>query len=140
MWNCVSGNPPENAVKLGWQNDGAGELWSAVANTQWGTIPGKANRQTCWYPHNRKEHTTSDFSFVTASNYVRQVENNGTGPPLNAAKLGYEKDGAAQTYCVLANTVHGMIPGKANYDTCWYPYGGNEHMTKHFSWLTQIHK
>ncbi len=28
------------------------------------------------------------------------------------------------------------IPGKAKFDTCWYPYGGHEHLTNNFSWVT----
>ena len=35
----------------GHQNDGTGPLWCAIANTEWGKIPGKANHDTCWFAY-----------------------------------------------------------------------------------------
>jgi hypothetical protein len=48
---------------LGRQHN-CGNVWPAIANTQWGTIPGKAIGNTCWYPYGGKEYTTNDFSYV----------------------------------------------------------------------------
>ena len=59
--------PPGNAVKEGVQIDnqmGDDEYYSAVAITEWGTIPGKAQGSRCWYPYGGKEYTTADFSWV----------------------------------------------------------------------------
>jgi len=105
---------PEGRAQ-GYQNDGAGELWCAVANTPHGRIPGKAKRSTCWYPYGGKEHTTTDFDFICDS------------------MQGFQNDGAGELWCAVANTPHGRIPGKANHSTCWYPYGGGEHLTENFT-------
>ena len=48
----------------GFQNDGAGRLWCAIAHTEHGRIPGKAKGNDCWYPYGGKEHHTHDFTFV----------------------------------------------------------------------------
>ena len=48
----------------GYQNDGVGHLWCAVARTPWGRIPGKAQGDTCWYPYGGQEHTTGDFYYI----------------------------------------------------------------------------
>jgi hypothetical protein len=45
----------------GWQNDGAGEVYCAVANTKWGEIPGKAKGKKCWYSYGGNEYSTDDF-------------------------------------------------------------------------------
>jgi hypothetical protein len=47
----------------GHQEEG-GKLWCAVANTDWGAIPGKAKDGECWYPYAGEEHSTSDFRYV----------------------------------------------------------------------------
>jgi len=39
-------------------------LWCAVANTEWGKIPGKAKEGTCWFPYGGEEKTTTDFQYV----------------------------------------------------------------------------
>ena len=50
----------------GYQTDGAGHVWCAVARTPWGRIPGKAQGDTCWYSYGDQEHTTGDFYYVAA--------------------------------------------------------------------------
>jgi len=74
FWVC-STNPmklkkkdtmPGKALQSGYQSDGAGPLFHAVAHTPYGTIPGKTvhGGGTCWYAYGGKEHPTSDFSYV----------------------------------------------------------------------------
>lgn len=48
----------------GFQTDGGGYVWCAVARTQWGRIPGKAQGQTCWFSYGGREHTTGDFYYI----------------------------------------------------------------------------
>jgi len=58
------GRPPSNAVAAGFQNDGAGTVYAAIAQTPQGNIPGKAKDNTCWYPYGGKEQSTSNFMWV----------------------------------------------------------------------------
>lgn len=129
--------PPQNALKVGYQTDGAGDLYAALAISEYGTVPGKAKDGTCWYPHGGKEIETSQFYWVTASSdssaNVTFNPNHGS-PPSDAMKLGYQYDGAGHLYIGVANTKWGTIPGKAKDGTCWYPYGGEEYETSDFSW------
>lgn len=109
----------------GFQNDGAGALWCAVAKTKWGQIPGKAKSGTCWFPYGGKEHTTNDFTFSSGTLVDRRAGN----------AHGSQNDGAGALWCAVADTRWGKIPGKAQGSTCWYAYGGKEHTTKDFQWL-----
>ena len=54
-------------LAIGHQNDGAGDLWCAVAHTEWGHIPGKAKGGDCWFPYGGKEHSTRDFHYFDGS-------------------------------------------------------------------------
>ncbi len=46
-----------------------GSYYCAVANTEWGTIPGHANSSgVCWYAHGSKALSTSDFQYVGLKN------------------------------------------------------------------------
>ena len=128
-----SSSPPENGLKLGkqrWE-----DMWVAIANTEWGTIPGKANKDgTCWYPYNNTEHRTShEFAYVTSIRPTKLVKSY-TPPPL-AILSGYQNDGAGYFYAAVADTDSGTIPGKARNGVCWYPYGGGEHKTINFSYV-----
>jgi len=58
------GSPPHNAIPAGFQNDGAGTVYLAIAACSYGNIPGKAKDNTCWYPYGGKEHSTNNFSWV----------------------------------------------------------------------------
>ncbi|XP_046362722.1 uncharacterized protein LOC124139592 [Haliotis rufescens] len=62
--NCGTG-PPPGAISYGQQNDDNREYFAAQADSVWGKIPGKARDNTCWYPYDGKEFTTSDFSWLT---------------------------------------------------------------------------
>ena len=53
-------------------------------------------------------------------------------------RIGFQNDGGGQHHAVIADTPHGRIPGKAKNGTCWYAYGGKEHITKEFLWV-RIH-
>mmetsp|Transcript_46769 Transcript_46769/g.109487 ORF Transcript_46769/g.109487 Transcript_46769/m.109487 type:complete len:179 (-) Transcript_46769:107-643(-) len=108
----------------GYQND-SGEYWCAIAQTPCGRIPGKAKGGTCWYPHGGKEHTTRDFQVMRGQNVgVR-------GNPQ-----GHQTDGQGELWCAIARTPWGNIPGKAKNGTCWYSYGGKEHLTSDFFYVS----
>ena len=40
------------------------------------------------------------------------IPNMGQIPPCDKFRLGHQNDGAGHLWCVLANTPHGIIPGK----------------------------
>jgi len=125
------GNPPPGAIQTGFQNDGAGALWSVVAHTQWGEIPGKGKGGDCWFPYGGKEHHTNSFSWVVVNPWelVR-----GGNAPQDGVK-GHQNDGAGEVWCAIAHTDKGDIPGKAKGNDCWYSYGGQELHTNNFSWV-----
>jgi hypothetical protein len=116
----------------GHQTDGSGELFCAVAHSQYGDIPGKAQGTTCWFPYGGKEELTSNFSWlhVTSSQLLRQ-----SYPPPNAIPSGRQNDASGTVYSAIAHSQWGDIPGKAAGSDCWFPYGGKEHNTKNFSWV-----
>ena len=55
--------PPEGTL-AGMQNDSAGLLYAAIANTQWGEIPGKAKGNECWFPYGGYEEKTNYFFWI----------------------------------------------------------------------------
>jgi hypothetical protein len=127
------GHQPPNAAPLGHQNDGAGDVYVALAHTQHGDIPGKAKGNTCWYPYGGVEHLTDQFSWI-----VTPLCHNGhlTSPQgLWGMPHGHQNDGAGDVWVAIAHTEHGEIPGKAQGNTCWYAYGGEEKYTNNFSFV-----
>jgi hypothetical protein len=58
------GYPPSSAIAAGFQNDGAGQVYCAIANAPQGRIPGKALGGNCWYAYAGQEHQTSNFQWV----------------------------------------------------------------------------
>jgi len=110
------------------QRDGHNVL-CALANTDKGLIPGKAKGDTCWYSYGGKEHLTNSFSLVSGC-FVANPEHKGRAP-------GRQHD-SGEYWCAVANGPHGPIPGKARGDTCWYPYGGSEHLTKNFKFVRVV--
>lgn len=114
------GSPP------GFQRDGAGHHYCAVARTKWGNIPGKAKGNTCWFSHDGKEHTTDKFEIIRVNTEHRSVR----GSPQ-----GFQNDGSGELWCAIAETGFGKIPGKAKNGTCWFPYGGKEHVTTNFKYV-----
>lgn len=104
----------------GHQTDGHGDLWCAVADTNWGKIPGKAKEGNCWFAYGGVEHLTKNFSYVSKAAFTFDY------PPQ-----GHQtNEGGGDVWCAVANTQWGMIPGKARDDKCWYSFGGKEHVTK----------
>jgi len=122
--------PPPGSLQTGFQNDGAGALWSAVAHSNWGDIPGKAKGGECWFPYGGQEHSSNNFSYVVSSWDLIK----GGFVPQGGVK-GFQNDGAGDVWCVIAHTNWGDIPGKAKGNECWFPYGGKEHSTNNFSWV-----
>ncbi|XP_046544296.1 uncharacterized protein LOC124254522 [Haliotis rubra] len=133
----VTGRPPIEGVCFGCQNDGGGKMWTVVAHTQHGAIGGKANRSGhCWFSLNGREHRTNDFSWLTApEGRIVPVRNRGIGPPRRAVVLGRQGYDAAVHYAAVANSDFGLIPGRANGNTCWFGHGGKEYVTPDFLWL-----
>jgi len=127
------GNPPAWALCPGKQHDNPNPLYAVIAHTPQGDIPAKAIGNTAWYPYGGQEHTSNDFSYVCGGNGFQK---NHGGPPAHACPLGHQHDSSGTVYLALAHTEHGNIPGKAKDNTCWYPYGGKEHTTSDFSWVT----
>jgi len=126
-------NPPVNAIPCGHQKDGAGTLWAAIANTQWGTIPAKASGNTAWFPYDGKEHSTHDFFWVV-QNWSTVEYRTHQNPPASAVAAN-QNDGTGTVYVAIAHTQWGDIPAKAKGNTAWFPYGDKEHTTNNFSWL-----
>ena len=116
-----------------------GDLWVAVANTEWGRIPGKAKDGICWYGYGGEEHETDDFYVVVHTSPHKLVEHDFSGPPEGAAATGYQTDGRGAQFAAIAHSEWGRIPGKADGDMCWFPYGGEEHETHDFEWVVFPH-
>ena len=110
----------------GHQNDGAGDLWCAIAETEHGKIPGKAKGDTCWFSYGGYEHSTKNF---------RVIRSHKESSECHGKSQGCQNDATGDLWCAVANTPHGKIPGKAKGDTCWYPYGGKEHHTHDFKFI-----
>lgn len=55
----------------------------------------------------------------------------------HAFRLGHQFD-SGDYYCVLAKSEFGVIPGKGKpgNDSCWFPYGGEEHSCDDFEWIS----
>eukprot|EP00929_Paragymnodinium_shiwhaense_P050689 TRINITY_DN25530_c0_g1_i1.p1 TRINITY_DN25530_c0_g1~~TRINITY_DN25530_c0_g1_i1.p1 ORF type:complete len:225 (-),score=10.92 TRINITY_DN25530_c0_g1_i1:124-798(-) len=117
----------QHATAPGFQADGQGYLWCAVARTSHGRIPGKTKNGVCWYSYGGKEYTTANFDVVGVSNLTKNR-------PATTTGHGFQGDGAGELWCAVAETQHGKIPGKAKGGTCWYPYGGKEYSTPCFKY------
>lgn len=118
-------------VPVGFQTDGSGKYWCAVANTQWGTIPAKAKDGNCWYPYGHKERETKSFFLVKGFLLPK-------GVIPKVAAHGIQIDGSGKYWCAVANTQWGTIPGKAKNGNCWYSYGGKEHTTNDFRYVDHV--
>lgn len=141
-----NGQPaPHNAVKLGLEKDQFGEnycLYSAVASSRWGDIPGKAKGNTCWFSYDGKEYHTDNFLWLTSNRELQMKKNKGSPPKLAVLCA---TNGTAW-YAAIARTSWGdipgkakdsTIPGKAKDSTCFYPYNGKEYSTNKFYWLVR---
>ena len=52
-------DPPANALIIT-----TCPYYCILARTQWGLIPGKATRNSAYYPYDCKEHKTDDFDWI----------------------------------------------------------------------------
>eukprot|EP01126_Amoeba_proteus_P020054 TRINITY_DN204_c0_g1_i2.p1 TRINITY_DN204_c0_g1~~TRINITY_DN204_c0_g1_i2.p1 ORF type:complete len:229 (-),score=23.50 TRINITY_DN204_c0_g1_i2:61-747(-) len=137
-FSLIRSYTPSHAVPHGFQNDGAGQVWLAVAHTPHGDIPCKAQGGTAWYSYAGLEHVTNNFSYVEVHG-SSLVSGQTNFPPHNAVSCGYQNDGAGPLYAIIAHTPHGNIPGKGKPGTAWYAHCGREHMTCDFSWVVHSH-
>eukprot|EP01126_Amoeba_proteus_P054531 TRINITY_DN6715_c0_g1_i3.p1 TRINITY_DN6715_c0_g1~~TRINITY_DN6715_c0_g1_i3.p1 ORF type:complete len:808 (-),score=160.56 TRINITY_DN6715_c0_g1_i3:68-2419(-) len=129
----VSGSAPPPSVPSCHQIDG--QYWVAIAHSPHGDIPAKAKGADCWYPYGGGEHTCSSFSWVNVPGHAF-VKNTGTGVRPSNAIYGKQKDGHNVCVAIAHTEGWGDVPGKADDNTCWYPYDGSEHTTSNFSWIT----
>jgi len=125
-------------VPFGRQNDGAGTHYCAVANTEWGQVPGKAKGDTCWYPYGGKEYYTTDFSYLECKNTAIELVQNKGAPPEGALFAGKQSDDSGDHFAAIANTEWGTIPGKAKGNRCWYSYDEKEYYTEDFMWVSTV--
>jgi len=126
-------NPPDNSLKTGNLKDGT-QFWTAVANTPYGPIPGKAKDNNCWYPYGGNEVNTNDFSYVVSVDY-ELVKSANTPTTAIAAGNQTGEDGLGKLWIAVAHTDFGDIPGKAMGSTCWWSFNGGEYTTQEFSWV-----
>ena len=66
--------PPQNALMDGHERQRTGEVvpyYAAIAITQWGMVPGKANSATCQYSYEGREHIAGNFAWVIVGERVR---------------------------------------------------------------------
>jgi len=126
-------SPPVNAIPCGHQKDGAGTIYPAIANTQWGTIPAKAKGNSAWYSYDGKEFSTHDFFWVVQK--WSTVECKSHHDPPAGAVAAQQNDSTGTVYAAIAHTQWGEIPAKAKGNTAWFPYGEKEYTTNNFSWL-----
>ena len=121
--NLDPGNS-ESPPHFGQQADGI--YFCAVAQTRWGTIPGKEKSGECWYPYGGKEYRIDNGFSVFKEGVCVSSRNEDIIP------LGFQSDGVGELWCALAETRFGRVPGKANASSCWYSYGGREYSTSQF--------
>ena len=107
--------------------------YSAVAHTPWGSIPGRAVVERCWYPFGGVEYSTADFSWITAPN-AKLVCHTGS-LPAGAIAAGHQLDDGCTYYAAVARSQWGALPAKAKDNYCWYPYNGMEYKTSDFDWI-----
>jgi len=120
---------------LGHQYD-SGDYFCILANTEFGVIPGKAQRGggECWFPYGGEEHQCEDFEWLASDGHsVLLRPSDGGPPPETALALGSQEDGTY--YVAVAHTDEGDVPGKAKEGEAWYPFGGEERSTDNFSWV-----
>ena len=73
-----------------------------------------------------------------APHYALELKaNDGNGPPPGALGVGQQHDSGVYYMAVANAGSDGTIPGKARDNTCWYPYGGDEHATESFHWIVE---
>ncbi|KAH3745890.1 hypothetical protein Pelo_12695 [Pelomyxa schiedti] len=127
-----TGSQPRNALVTGYQNDGAGELATAIAHTDQGDVFGKAQRSACWFPYNGGEHTTSRFSWVCGSAYKLERASGSARPPQGTVS---QNTNGQVIFAAVAHTSHGDVPAEYRNGTCLYPYGGRALAATAFSWV-----
>ena len=121
------------------QKDQSGYVEPCIVHSEFGEIPGKCQGGSSCFPYNEEERYGIEFERIvgTEEKPIKLVINKGLGNPHGAIK-GYQKDGAGEVYAAIANTEWGLIPGKAQDNTCWFPYAGKEYTTSDFYWIVRV--
>ena len=128
---------PPNAIQQSFQTNGAGRLYSVIANAGNDRVPGKSNGYKCWYTHNDKSCTTTEFSYVTSQNFKLEINTHGT-IPNGAISMGHENY-LGKMYSIIAITTNGTIPGKTHRsDICEYEFGQKVKESCDFYWLIAL--
>lgn len=136
-----SPSPPPNTICHGKQHsdldgDGNLNLWSVMANTPHGKIPGFATKDEAYYSFEGQDYTCRDFSWVVSENNTYLVHSNyNANPPSNALMIAYQQHAFPYYFILGYNKNHGMIPGFYNGTKAVYAYGGKEFTAKEFYWI-----
>jgi hypothetical protein len=93
--------------------DDKGDLWSALANTEWGKIPGYVRDNMCYFEY-CGPRSTNDYTVVKGA--VLTDDANEVLP------LGDEN--GEEIFCAVAQTSNATIPGKARIGYVGYVYDG----------------
>ena len=138
----LSGNR-DRVATLARQRDSASPYCNVIVHSErHGDIPGKAQKfARAWYSFDGREFqetrmsnvkwimtTSPDKTFAT----IRHIY--GDPVPADAIACGKQHDSGVY-YAAIAHGKHGQVPGKAQHQTCWYPWGGKEFVTHDFSWV-----
>ena len=124
------------------EKEGGGRSEPGLAITEWGIIPGKCKEGKCWFTYDGKEHSTESFDRIlgTPTEPIRLLSSKETGEPPSTAIAGTQKGQPKPIYAAVADTEWGLIPGKAQGNTCWFAYGGQERTSDSFFWIDRNSK
>ena len=124
------------------EKEGRGRCEPGLAKTEWGIIPGKCKEGKCWFTFEGTAKSTESFDRIvgTETDPIRFIPFKENVEPPSTAIAGNEKGQSTPIYAAIADTEWGLIPGKAQGNTCWYHYGGQERTTKNFFWLDRGNK
>ena len=109
----------------GYEAETGKALWCCLCISDKGKIPGCTDGVTSWFPWGGRAHYTNDF-IVHKSRFVSRK--------LVGEHHSQQNDGH-RTYCAIAITEFGLLPGKADKKTCWYSHNDHECLTGDFMYI-----
>ena len=132
---------PHRFAMFGRQHDTGRPLYNVIINSsRHGDVPGKGQEfSKAWYSFGGREFMEKNMTNVkwltsSTDEPLTLRRNNGSGAPANAIPCGHQRDSGTY-YAAIAQCSHGLVPGKAKGNACWYPWGGKEHTTSDYSWV-----